>query len=63
MKATIDKSVCIGCGVCTSIASSLFSIIDDGLAENIFGNEVPTDLEAAAIDASEACPVSAIVIE
>ena len=29
-KATVDKSVCIGCGVCTAIASAVFAIGADG---------------------------------
>ena len=62
MKATVDKNTCIGCGVCTSIASSIFALVD-GLAENIFGEEVPVDLEDSVSEAHEACPVSAIVIE
>ena len=63
MKATVDKNTCIGCGVCASIASSIFALVDDGLAENIFGGEVPVDLEDSVSEAHEACPVSAIVIE
>ena len=40
-KSTVDKSVCIGCGVCTAIASAVFAIGADGLAENVLGDEVP----------------------
>lgn len=63
MKATVNKNACIGCGVCTSIASSIFAIKDEGLAENIFGEEVPSDFEDSVNEASEVCPVSAIEIE
>lgn len=63
MKAYVNKGACIGCGVCTSIASSIFAIGDDGLAENILGEEVPAELEDAAQEACESCPVSAIEVE
>lgn len=64
MKATVNKNICIGCGVCTSIASSIFALnYDDGLAENILGEEIPNEFEESVNEASEACPVSAIEIE
>jgi ferredoxin len=63
MKATVNKNTCIGCGVCTSIASSIFALTDDGLAGNLFGEEVPNEFEDSVNEASEACPVSAIEIE
>ena len=63
MKACVDKNICIGCGVCASIASSIFALVDDGLAQNILGENIPNDLEEAAVEASESCPVGAIVIE
>ena len=63
MRAFVDKNTCIGCGVCTSIASSIFALSDDGLAENIHGDEVPNELEEAAIEAQESCPVEAIKVE
>lgn len=63
MKAFVDKNTCIGCGVCTSIASSIFALSDDGLAENILGDEVPSELEASAQEAAESCPVNAIAVE
>ena len=63
MKATVNKNTCIGCGVCSSIASSIFALVDDGLAENIFKEEIPHELIESLNEASEACPVSAIDIE
>lgn len=62
MKAFVDKNICIGCGVCTSIASSVFQFADDGLAENIHGEDVPNELENAAKEAEESCPVNAIKV-
>ena len=62
-KATVDKSVCIGCGVCTAIASAVFAIAADGLAENVLGDEVPADAIDAVNEAQVSCPVEAISVE
>lgn len=57
-KVDLIKDRCIGCGACMTIAPENFTFDDDGRAEMI--NSVATD---EAIEASETCPVSAIVIE
>lgn len=62
-KAIVKKDVCIGCGLCTSLASEVFGFGDDGLAENIHGEEVPAGLEDSVKEAAEGCPVSAIETE
>ncbi len=62
-KATVKKDVCIGCGLCTSMASEVFGFGDDGLAENILNAEIPADLEDVVKEAAESCPVSAIETE
>lgn len=62
-KAVVKKDVCIGCGLCTSIASEVFGFSDDGLAENILGEEVPAGSEDAVKESAESCPVGAIEIE
>ena len=62
-KAIVKKDVCIGCGLCTSMASEVFGFGDDGLAENILGEEVPTGLENSVQEAADSCPVSAIETE
>lgn len=61
-KVKVLKDVCIGCGACQAIASEVFEIGDDGLAEVIV-DEIPKDLEENAIDALENCPTNAIVDE
>lgn len=53
---------CIGCGACTGVCPEVFDLNADGLAENIIG-EVPEELQDAAKEAAEACPVEAIVNE
>lgn len=57
-KVDLIKDRCIGCGACMSIAPENFTFGDDGRAEMI--NSVATE---SAIEASETCPVSAIVVE
>ena len=57
-KVDLIKDRCIGCGACMTIAPENFTFDDEGRAELI--NKEITD---SAIDASETCPVSAIIIE
>ena len=61
MKACVDKELCIGCGLCASLASDIFEIEDDGLAGVI--GEVSSANEASAKEAEESCPVAAIKVE
>lgn len=53
----VDKDLCIGCGLCTSMAPSVFEFDDDGKAK------VVLDDAGAAADAAASCPVSAITVE
>ncbi len=64
-KCAVNKAVCVGCGLCTSIAPAVFGFGDDGLAENILGNEteLPEELEASVNEAAESCPVQAIEVK
>lgn len=50
---------CIGCGLCNGICSDVFDMADDGFAKAI-DSEVPEDLETAAAEAKDSCPVAAI---
>ena len=70
MKCFVKKDTCIGCGACTAIASNVFQIGDDGLAETINPEdtdkkikEVPEEEKDNVIDAAESCPVGAIEVE
>ena len=61
-KVTLNKDVCIGCGLCTSTAPSVFEMDDDGLAKAV-AEEVDGADEAGAEDSAAACPVQAIELE
>ena len=64
-KTQVKKEACIACGLCTSIASEVFGFGDDGLAENILGNntELPEEVKDSVQEAADSCPTSAIVTE
>lgn len=61
MKASVDKSGCIACGLCVSICPEVFRIDSDGLAEAYA--EVTGNLEGSAAEARDGCPVSVINLE
>lgn len=56
-KINLDRSLCIGCGVCNAIAPEVFSIGDDGLAILLVSEA------DGAEDAAASCPVGAITVE
>lgn len=62
MKAIVDEETCIGCGLCPSICSEVFSMNDDGKAVAI-DDLVPSENEDETKDAESSCPVNAISIE
>lgn len=62
MIATVDKSKCIGCGLCEGTCPQVFRMGDDGLAE-VYTNPIPTESEATAQEARDGCPVEAITLE
>ncbi len=62
MKAMIDRSGCISCGLCAATCPGVFQMADDGLAEVIV-EKVPEELEDLTAEARDGCPVSVISIE
>lgn len=64
-KAHVKKDACIGCGLCTSIASEVFAFGNDGLAENVLGNDtqLPEEVQANVQEAADSCPTGAIETE
>ena len=61
MKATIDRSGCIGCGLCEQLCPEVFRMKEDGKAEAA-ADPTPENIDAAK-EAEENCPSSVIRIE
>jgi len=61
MKATIDRSGCIGCGLCADTCPEVFAMADDGIAE-VIAQTVPVNAQESAAEAAEGCPVSVITV-
>lgn len=61
MKASIDRSGCISCGLCANICPEVFHIADDGLAD--VNGDITADTENEAQEAADSCPVTVITIE
>ncbi len=61
MKVRVDKSKCIGCGVCIALAPNYFRFGPDGKSEPI-QEEVPDDAEEVK-QAAKSCPTGAIILE
>ncbi len=62
MKAYLDRSGCISCGLCAQTCPEVFRMADDGIAE-VYKEEVPDSLEDMATEAQENCPVSVITVK
>lgn len=62
MKAILDRDGCISCGLCISVCPEVFRMGDDDIAE-VYTDEVPKEVEDAAVEAQEGCPVSVIAVE
>lgn len=62
MRASIDRTNCISCGLCTGICPEVFQMADDNYAE-VYVDTIPSEVEASALEAKESCPVSIITIE
>ena len=50
---------CIGCGACEGACPEIFIMNEEGLAE-AKDMDVPAELEAAAAEVKDGCPVSVI---
>lgn len=61
MKVTIDRSGCIGCGLCAGTCPEVFRMDDEGKAETYA--QPDKDSEDAAKEAEENCPASVIKTE
>ncbi len=61
MKANVDKSGCISCGLCVNTCPEIFRLDDDGVAEAYA--DVTPELLGNAEQARDDCPVQVISIE
>ena len=61
MKATVDRDVCIGCGMCETLCAEVFQLDDETIA-TVLVEVIPPQAEACAREAEETCPVSAITL-
>ena len=60
MKATVDKSLCVGCGLCSDICPEVFEMDGDQAVAKV--DKVPAGAEDACREAARQCPTEAIKI-
>lgn len=58
MKYRVNEG-CIGCGLCEGTCPEVFFMTDEGMAKAI-ESDVPAELEGAAEEAMDGCPVGVI---
>ena len=61
MKATVEKELCAGCGVCVDVCPEVFEMKDDKAEVKV--NPIPPEVEGSCRDAADQCPTEAIKIE
>jgi ferredoxin len=59
LKAIVDASLCIGCGLCADVCPEVFRMMEDGYAHPI-AEQVPHEEYDCVREAAEVCPVEAI---
>ena len=62
MKAYVDPDLCISCGLCPSICPDVFSMDDETDKAVAIEGEIASEVQDAAVEARDSCPVSAIDI-
>lgn len=61
MKAFVDPSLCIGCTQCAGLCPEVYTM--EGTLAVALPGDIPPEAAACAVEAAEACPVSAIRID
>lgn len=61
MKAKIDAELCIGCALCVQTCPEVFKMEGDKAVVSV--SVVPADVEGTCRQATDECPVTAIIIE
>jgi ferredoxin len=61
MKATVDKDLCAGCGVCFDVCPEVFEMKDDKAEVKVC--PIPPEAETSCREAADQCPTEAIKIE
>jgi ferredoxin len=61
MKATVDKSLCMGCGICPDICPEVLEMDGDQAVAKV--DKVPAGVEDNCRDAAQQCPAEAIKID
>ena len=61
MRAFVDPDLCIGCTQCAGICPAVFTM--EGTLAVALAGEIPGEEVPSAVDAAQACPVSAIRME
>ncbi|MCX7880974.1 MAG: ferredoxin [Patescibacteria group bacterium] len=62
MKVLVDKNKCLGCGLCVSIASEVFEMVEDGKSQVKEGADLEKNKEFIK-QAKDSCPAQGIVVE
>ena len=61
MKAIVDPDICIGCTLCVPTCPQVFRMEGDKAVAYV--DMVPKDVEDTCRQATDECPVTAIIIE
>jgi ferredoxin len=63
MRVSVIEDKCCGYATCIGIAPEVFDVDSDQIAIVLIDGEVPANLRGCVLEAAEACPTDAIVIE
>jgi len=61
MKVRIDENLCTGCGLCVDICPEVFEMEDE--VSSVKVDKISSELEEKVNEATESCPVEAIIVE